>query len=785
MRSRVALKVPMAVVLGLAVCFQYVVAAPVRVRLTVTSKLPPCNVPMDPAIDFGELIKQAGLPGVLDPNSIEVIDLKTGKPVPHAVTEDFAYGDKGRIEWVIKDPTHTEYEIRFRTVEKRPPLRPANYTPLIGTGDLLRYNAGVPRPFALPSAARLIDLTGDGKRDLVGCWSYAYRPGDPWDGIICYPRVGGADRFEFGDLVRVRYLDDRDSTAFHHFTSSSHAMSADFADLNGDGLIDVAFRPQFQDQYYFYLNSGERDDGGMPKFVAAGSVPVPKNVSKYYGSFRVVDVDGDGALDIVARSRFCRNTNPNGWPIRLADGVSVGVGQHVCFYDVDRDGKLDAVDCIGGNLRYGRPNRVAWRRNLGTTPPSFGPAQVIEEIPMTWVTNIAAVNDGPRRGLLVAHGPDGSVAFYEQLPDANGKPKFKLFGRAMSGSAVICIGDQNAPYVCDWDADGDWDLLAGGGRGWPRILINEGTNERPRFAEAQRILADGKPIRILRNEILGAPFHGHNMGYLFPAYVDWDDDDLPDLMLPNETNRIFWYKNIGTRRTPKFGERRQVICDGYPDSPKLRAQSATRAKDPKSNNGCYPYEKEQPFMWRTGAAFADFNGDGLTDMVTLGGTAREARKAVLFTQYRDEGGTLRLKRDGFLKFADGKEIDDSFTGRRRTWTESFKSVDWDGDGLTDLLYSLAGSHHMPKTSSSIYVLRNCGTKTAPKFEKPTALNCFGKPIRITNHGPHAAVADMDGDGKLDILCHLEWAVYPFYSHAALTMKTRPTYSLSRAAVSGD
>ena len=53
--------------------------------------------------------------------------------------------------------------------------------------------------------------------------------------------------------------------------------------------------------------------------------------------------------------------------------------------------------------------------------------------------------------------------------------------------------------------------------------------------------------------------------YPFPVYVDWDADGLPDLILPNETNRIFWYKNMGTREQPKFGPRRQVICDGYPD----------------------------------------------------------------------------------------------------------------------------------------------------------------------------------------------------------------------------
>ena len=124
---------------------------------------------MSVEIDFGEKIDRAGLPGVLDPNSIEVIDVATGQVVPHARTEDFAYGDNGRVEWVIEDPAHTDYEIRFRTAETRPALEPQAYVPRIGVGDLLRYNAGEPRPIAMPHSMRLIDITGDGRCDLVGC----------------------------------------------------------------------------------------------------------------------------------------------------------------------------------------------------------------------------------------------------------------------------------------------------------------------------------------------------------------------------------------------------------------------------------------------------------------------------------------------------------------------------------------------------------------------------------------------------------------------------------------
>ena len=156
--------------------------------------------------------------------------------------------------------------------------------------------------------------------------------------------------------------------------------------------------------------------------------------------------------------------------------------------------------------------------------------------------------------------------------------------------------------------------------------------------------------------------------------------------------------------------------------------------------------------------------------------------ATLFAQYRDTAGRLRLRKEGALQLADGRTISDAIVGRRAHWTESFRAVDWDGDGLTDLVYSLAGAHRGIQDGGSIYLLRNCGTQSAPKFEKPTTMCCYGEPIRITNHGPHPWPGDFDGDGKPDLLACAEWSVYPFYSHAALTMKERPRFTVGELQV---
>lgn len=728
------------------------------VRLTVTSELPEDlgYIPMSPVIDFAALIEQAGLPGVFDPNSIQVVDVRTGEVVEHARSEDFAYSDRGRLEWVIKDPSHTDYEIRFRTAETRPPLQPQAYVPMIGTGDLLRYNAGVPRPLTMANSMKLVDLTGNGKADLVGCWNYYYRPGDPISGLLCYPRVWPEEEFTFGDRIRIRYVDAPDSREFKEFPGTY--IEADFADFTGDGRVDIVYAVAHSGEVTFFLNTGKRDHSGLPIFVRDRSIPAPVEQSS---GLYAVDLNGNGVLDLVVNGHGIRNTNPAGWPFEPGTPVDLGIEQNAAFIDLDGDGRPDVIELKGGD----RGGPLIWRRNTGGEVPAFGPQMLLPGIETDACNLVSSVADGSRSGILVQHNVRQHISFYELTGCKNGQPLFQHRGCAQSISAVMAFSDQAWPCVCDWNNDGIQDLLIGGGYGWPRIVLNEGSNECPAFREPERIYAEDEPIRLLRDEILRSR-HWHNMGYPYPVFVDWDGDGLKDLMLPNETNRIVWYKNIGTPEKPMFGPRQVLEVDGFPDSPERRAASGRRGEDKNLPNHPYPYDDNAPFFWRTGAAFADWNGDGLMDFITHDNT----RKATLFVQYRDGEGRLRLRKQGPIQLADGRLIDDSIVGRQKHWTESFRAVDWDGDGLMDLIYSCAGT-------GRIYLLRNVGSVTEPVFDPPREMRCYGEPIAFTIHGPSPWAGDLNGDGKPDLLGCVEWSVYPFFSYAALEMEEHPHYQL--------
>jgi len=700
---------------------------------------------------------------VLDPNSIEIVDSKTGARIPFARSDDFAYGDAGRLGWVIEDARHTAYEIRFSTSTVRPALKPQPFTPRIGTGDLLRYNAGEARPVSLPYPSGLVDLNGDGKPDLLGTWNYAYRPGDPWNGVVCYPRVGELADFRFGDLARVRYVDERGSTDFHHF--SEVYATADAADFNGDGLVDLLYVPRNGDQLYFYWNSGDRDPSGLPIFVSAGHV---SRQTSDWEACHALDLDSDHFMDVVVGRMWLRQRGMKDGLPDFAPIVTLDVGDVRCFFDVDGDGKYDAIirEPVAGD---GLSNyRIAWQRNLGGTPPKFSSAKPLSDINRDDCSpaEVVAVNSGANSGLLVSSSP---YSGFELFLKGKTTASFDRIGAAKSVSAVIALGDQASPCVCDWDGDGDLDLLVGDGYGYPRIVINDGNNEKPSYREARRILSGGKPIRLTRNEILDS-HNWHDMGYPFPVFVDWDGDGLPDLMLPNETNRIFWHKNIGTRERPEFGPRQQVICDGFPDSPERRAKSGALADNRDTPNQPYPYEEDQPFFWRTGVAFADFDGDGLMDLVTDDG---QHRQATLFVQYRDKSDQLKLRKESTLKLTDGRPIEQSLVQGSRGWAESFRATDWDGDGRIDLVYSIGGK----PAGGSIQLLRNVGTRRAPVFDLPKAMCAFGQPINMTNHGPHPWVGDLDGDKLPDVLAYVEASVYCFFCHQAIEMSSPPSYSL--------
>jgi hypothetical protein len=124
-----------------------------RVDLQITSPLTYVNTPFDPELDFAALIEQAGIQGVVDYDSIRVIDPTTGAVVAHALGIGFQDRDRGRVEWVVADPHQTAFEIHFQVVAERPPRRLHPTNRYRRSPPLQRRRAATPRPH-LPQPTR-------------------------------------------------------------------------------------------------------------------------------------------------------------------------------------------------------------------------------------------------------------------------------------------------------------------------------------------------------------------------------------------------------------------------------------------------------------------------------------------------------------------------------------------------------------------------------------------------------------------------------------------------------
>ena len=174
----------------------------------------------------------------------------------------------------------------------------------------------------------------------------------------------------------------------------------------------------------------------------------------------------------------------------------------------------------------------------------------------------------------------------------NGNPVFIPAGSLRETYAPLVGGSQEKPEWIDWDDDGDIDLLTGEARGRIHLYENIGTREFPKFKYPEWIQANGEQIRIYRDGVFGGEHWHGAMGYPSAACIDWDIDGLFDLVVPNETNRVYWYRNIGTRGKPEFGKRHQILPDGFTDSPERLEQTRHAALDPKREN--IPIRKEYP-----------------------------------------------------------------------------------------------------------------------------------------------------------------------------------------------
>lgn len=254
-------------------------------------------------------------------------------------------------------------------------------------------------------------------------------------------------------------------------------------------------------------------------------------------------------------------------------------------------------------------------------------------------------------------------------------------------------------------ADGRWGLWG-----------NVGTDSFPRSRDLgyglyyfERVERDGKDPVLAPGQLIyrgGTPFEAMVNGNSLLNLADLNGDGKPDFIYSGYKVSEWWEFEMKNGK-PVVTAQHRIPFKGKP--PKGEAKSRVY----------------------------DFDGDGLMDL-QLG------RKVLLnvgtpTAPLFDAEKPVELDMDAPVAFGESSGDDESTA---REWL--YFPVDWDGDGLRDII----SSSNFPQ----LFFRKNIGTNEAPKFTRRMRLKTFeDQELEVVTMLTRVNVLDWDGDGDLDLL----------------------------------
>ena len=203
-------------------------------------------------------------------------------------------------------------------------------------------------------SVQLQDINGDGKLDIVTI------RGSSWSTMNVYINTSDGNNVSFEDKLII---------------SNVSASELDFADLNGDGMIDMVTTSYASSSYsrevFVYSNNSTEGniEFNLEVTILSGGEHAdwPTDYNWSASSPTLVDIDGDGRLDIIVANGTCIGCSPSGISILRNTSTDSELGfeyEYSDYYqyqsqslpvgidvaDLNGDGKPDLLtnDWMGG-----------------------------------------------------------------------------------------------------------------------------------------------------------------------------------------------------------------------------------------------------------------------------------------------------------------------------------------------------------------------------------------------------------------------------------------------------
>jgi hypothetical protein len=364
-------------------------------------------------------------------------------------------------------------------------------------------------------------------------------------------------------------------------TARHGANALALGDFEGDGDQDLFWGDFFEPAVLMIENVGSTCSN--PSFQSEPvTLPFAADTSTSgYNAPAPVDIDRDGDVDFLMgviggafnpirtgeeNFFFWERTAANAFALRtkrFLDGIDHGSDAAPAFADIDGDGDLDMLVGSKIDARTGSfPSLHIYRNEGSRTSPRYRAMDSLRLADAYNLTPAPADLDADGDIDLIVGTWNHDLLFVRN----DGTAQVPRWVVDPSKAIALPRASHGAPALGDLDSDGDLDLVVGHANGAVMFLRNTGSRHAPRFELVSDRMDDVKAGRRAT-----------------PALIDVDGDGLLDLVMGHEDRGpLMVARNAGTRTAPRF-----VMGGSLP----------------------------LPLPPISAPAFADVNGDGVTDLV--------------------------------------------------------------------------------------------------------------------------------------------------------------------------